>query len=100
MANSSNTTWIVSCMSFRTKRNGSVDILHCDGRSYRSEQYARDRYNDVVDSLNESGYSLEEIGNFGDKVCEGVCGCKNKGGSSNEYTTVYITRNPVWTPHY
>ena len=99
MANSSNTTWIVSCVSIRTRRNGSVDILHCDGRSYRNEKYARDRYCSIINSFEEGGYSIEEIDCFGEKIGEGVCAFKNKGGIVNEYTVIYMTRNPVWSAY-
>lgn len=98
MANSPNTTWIVSCVTMKSRRNGSMDILHCDGRSYRSEKYARGRYDSVVRSYEEAGYSIDEIDCFGEKIGEGVCACKNKGGIMNEYAIIYMTRNPVWTP--
>lgn len=97
MSNSSNTTWIVSCITMRSRRNGSVDILHCDGRSYRNEKYARDRLESIVKSFEEAGYSLEEICCFGEKTGEGVCACKNRGGIGNEYSVAFLTRNPVWS---
>lgn len=90
MPNSTNTSWIVSCV--KIDRSGRKPVVkHCDSRSYRHEKYALERYEAVVESLEEQGYSIEKMDVSDDEEYEGVCAF-----SKTSFAVVYIDRNPVW----
>lgn len=94
MPNSKNTTWIVGYVMWEPSRNGIPTITFCDGRSYRQETYARDRYKVLVDSLKESGYSISKMKVPPDQIYEGIRAYK----SADSVAAVFIDRNPVWDP--
>lgn len=99
LANSKNTSWIVGCVMWKTVRGpGRHDIpvvAHCDGRSYRMEEYAKERYDMLVNYYSDNGYSVEEIQNQGNGRYFGVQVSNEKG----EFGVVYIDRNRVYTPY-
>ena len=101
MANSQNTTWVVSCVIWTNSRNGIPIIKHTDGRSYRREEYARARYNAIVKSLEESGHEIVKIDDSCGKSGEGIRAFDiydKKKRNVSTYTVVFIDRNPVWNP--
>lgn len=100
MGNSTNTTWMVSCVCLEASRYDRQEVKLCDSRAYRSEKYARDRYKAVIDNLIEQGFSVEDIEVSEDNVYEGVRASKirrNNGEKIAITYVVYIDRNPVWS---
>lgn len=95
MANSKNTTWIVGCALWRSSHDGVPDITHCDGRAFRSEDYAQERFNDLVKSFKENGYKLRKI-----IVPQGkeYFGYRLRGPSGAQ-GVVFMDRNPVYTQY-
>ncbi len=101
MANSQNTSWTVSCVIWTNSRNGIPLIKHVDSRSYRREQYARERYNAIVKSLEETGHEIVKLDDSCGKSCEGIRAYDiqdKKARNLSTYTVVFIDRNPIWNP--
>ena len=99
MANSTNTMWTVSCICYGTNRTRHKKVYHMDGRAYKSEKNARDRYDAIVKYLKESKYLIEKIPQKEGDVCEGVCARKItniNGTSSSSNYFVFIDQNPAW----
>lgn len=99
MANSENTLWIVSCVRFGKNRNGNIDVGNCNGRAYRSEKYARGRYNAILDSLKEEGYSISKIKVPENEEYEGIRARRSRTKNGTEHVDhliLYLDRNPVW----
>lgn len=94
MANSVNTTWIVSCVIWKKPKCGLPDIGHCDSRSYRKEGYARERFDAIVDSLKYDGFAIADLDVPYGESYEGIRASKK----SDVYAVVYIDKNPVWRP--
>ena len=93
-----NGLWIVSVVKWHVTRNGIPIVGNCNSRAYRSEKYARDRYQSVLESLKNHGYYLipldePECGNY-----EGMKGrsvSDENSRYSTSYVVVYIDRNSV-----
>ena len=101
MANSSNPLSSVSVVKWKMSRNGLPVVTHCNCRSFRSDDNLNERYDAVVTSLKEQGYSLAplEVPEWEDYI--GVRGrrvSKSLERYSTEYVVVFIDRNPVWDP--
>ena len=95
LPNSTNTSWIVCCVLWRARPDGIPDITHCDGHSYRSEDNAMERFDDLIQSFKERGYSIRKIkvppraDYFGYSL-------RSQSGVQG---VVYIDRNPVYRSH-
>ena len=99
MPNSKNTTWVVCCVCWETKSGREPEIKHCYGRSYRNENYARDRYSCMVDDLIEKGFSIKKLKVPDREEYEGIrahASSSVSGRDSDVYYVIYIDRNPVW----
>lgn len=94
MANSNNTTWLVSCVMWKRCSGGLPDVTHCDSRSYRKEWYARERFDAIIDSLKYDGFAIADLDVPYGESYEGIRASKKSG----VYAVVYIDRNPVWKP--
>ena len=52
--------WIVSVVQWTTDESGKVTITQHDAKAFRNTKYASDRFDDVVESLTDRGYSMRE----------------------------------------
>ena len=92
LANSPNTTWIVSCVIWKNSKGGLPNVTHCNSRSFRREDYARERFDSIIDSLIEDGFDIEKLEVPERESYEGIRACRK----SVVHAVVYIDRNPVW----
>ena len=99
MPNSANTTWIVCTIQW--DESSHTDIRMCDGRSFRSEKNALERYENIIESLETDGYSIKSLDSLKrKKIYKGVRAVKNRIDSGVEivqHAVVFIDRNPVWS---
>lgn len=89
--------WIVTIIKWYMERNGRPVIFHCNSRAYRHKDYAKGRYDAVVEALESDGYSFRPLEVPAGEDYEGVQGCLRQDrneGHSTLYATVYIDRNP------
>ena len=70
-------------------------VTHCDGRTYRFEEHAMERFNTLVDSFRERGYEIEDLDIPNNQHYFGVSVCTKTGNCG----VVYVDRNPVYRPY-